>query len=291
MLQAGQDGAAGLLRLGVEEVLDLDDAGDGVARLAEELQADGADELRHAVQDPARAGDDAVAALLLHAGQAGQELVGDVLAQAFLAELAALDREGLGAQHLFARGAVAVRPLQLEGGDRHVVDLAQVVVQPGDLQPVALRVHHAPPCQVVQRGAPQHGLLAAGVHGDVAADARSVDRSRVDREYQAGAVGRIGDAARHHAGTGEDGRDLVRHARQVGLLDRPQLFQLLGIDHRAHRRQRHSAAGIAGAAPARDDGQAKLEAALDQAGDLFLGVRRQHHERIFDAPVGGVGHV
>jgi hypothetical protein len=38
----------------------------------------------HAVDGPARARDEPVAALLLHAGQAGEELVGDVLAQASL---------------------------------------------------------------------------------------------------------------------------------------------------------------------------------------------------------------
>ena len=41
---------------------------------------------RHAVHHPAAAGDQAVAAFLLDAGQAGEELVRHVLAQAFLAE-------------------------------------------------------------------------------------------------------------------------------------------------------------------------------------------------------------
>ncbi len=291
VLQAGQDSAAGFLGLGVEVVLDLDDARDRVARLAEELQAHGADRLGHAVQDPARAGDDAVAAFLLHAGQAGQELVGDVLAEAFLAELAAFDGERLGAQRLAAHGRVAVEPLQLEGGDRRVVDLAQVVVQARDFEPVAVRIDHAPPGQVVQRGAPQHGLLAARVHGDVAADARGVDRGRVHREDETGALGGLRHAARHHAGGRIDGGDGVVDAGQVGHLDRIQALQLFGIDDGRERRQRHGAAGVAGAASARDDGQAKLEAALDDAGHLVFRVRRQHHERVLDAPVGGVGDV
>lgn len=226
VLQAGQDSAAGFLGLGVEVVLDLDDARDRVTRLAEELQAHGADRLGHAVQDPARAGDDAVAAFLLHAGQAGQELVGDVLAEAFLAELAAFDGERLGAQRLAAHGRVAVEPLQLEGGDRRVVDLAQVVVQARDFEPVAVRIDHAPPGQVVQRGAPQHGLLAARVHGDVAADARGVDRGRVHREDETGALGGLRHAARHHAGGRIDGGDGVVDAGQVGHLDRIQALQL-----------------------------------------------------------------
>ena len=291
MLQTCQNGAALALRLAVEEVLDFDDARNRIARLAKELQADRAHMLRHPVQDPARAGDDAVATFLLHARQAGQELVGDVLAQTFLAELAAFDRQRLGAQHLLARLAVAVRPLQLERGHRHVVDLAEVVVHPGDLEPVALGIDHAPPRQVVQRGTPQHGLLAACVHRHVAADARCVDRGRVDREHQPGLVGGIGHAARDHAGAGEDRRHLARHAGQIGLLDFAKLLQLFRIDDGRKRRQRHGAAGVPGAASARDDGETQFETALHQARDLFLGIRGQHHERVLDAPVGGVGHV
>jgi hypothetical protein len=41
VFQAGQDGAA-LFGFGVEVILDLDDRGNRIARLAEELQADGA---------------------------------------------------------------------------------------------------------------------------------------------------------------------------------------------------------------------------------------------------------
>ena len=55
--------------------------------------------------------------------------------------------------------------------------------------------------------------------------------------------------------------------------------------------KRDRPAGVAGAATARDDGQPELDAALHQAGHLGLGVRREHDERILDAPVGGVGHV
>ncbi len=291
VLQASQDGAAGLLGLGVEVVLDLDDARDRVARLAEELQAHGAGRLGHAVQDPARAGDDAVAAFLLHAGQTGQELVGDVLAQTFLAEGAAFDGECLGAQQLGADRRIAVEPLQLERDDGRVVDLAEVMVQALDFQPVAVRIDHAPPGQVVQRGAPQHGLLAARVHGDVAADARGVDRGRVHGEDEAGFLSRFRHAARHHAGARVDGRHGVVDARQVGLFDRIQALELFRVDDGRERRERHGAAGVAGAASARDDGQAQLEAALDDAGDLFFRIRREHHERVLDAPVGGVGDV
>ena len=72
-------------------------------------------------------------------------------------------------------------PRELERRDRRVVDLAEVVVEPRDLEPLRLGRHHPPRQQVVERGAPQHGLLAAGVHRDVAADARGVGRRRIDR--------------------------------------------------------------------------------------------------------------
>ena len=291
VFQAREDRAAGFLGLGVEVILDLDDAGDRVACLAEELQAHGADRLGHAVQDPARAGDDAVAAFLLHAGQARQELVGDVLAEAFLAELAAFDGQRLGAQQLGADRRVAVEPLQLEGDDRRIVDLAQVVIEARDFEPVAVRVNHAPPGEVIQRGAPQHRLLAARVHGDVAADARRVDRGRVHGEDEAGLFRRIGHAARDHAGARIDGRHGMVNARQVGHLNRIQALELFRIDDGRERRERHGAAGIAGTASARDDGQTQFEAALDDAGDLFFRIRREHDERILDPPVGGVCHV
>ena len=55
--------------------------------------------------------------------------------------------------------------------------------------------------------------------------------------------------------------------------------------------ERHGAAGVAGAAAARNDRQAELDAAGDQAGHLGLGVGREDDERILDAPVGRVGDV
>ena len=71
----------------------------------------------------------------------------------------------------------------------------------------------------------------------------------------------------------------------------PRCDQFFGVDDRRHRRERNRAAGVAGAAAARDDGQSQFDAALDQAGHFIFGVRREHDEGIFDAPVGGVGHV
>jgi hypothetical protein len=75
------------------------------------------------------------------------------------------------------------------------------------------------------------------------------------------------------------------------VLDFGHRLELLGVDHRALPGQGNGAAGVAGAAAARDDRQSQFDAALHEAGHLRLGVGRQHHERVFDAPVGRVGHV
>ncbi len=229
VFQPGQDGAA-LLAVRIQVVLDLDDRRDRIARLAEEFHADRARVRRHAVQDPARGGDQAVAAFLLHAGQAGQEFVRDVLAQAFLAETAAFDCQDFAAQRPFAGLAAAIGPLKLEARNVHVVDLAAIVRQAGDFQPIAFRIHHAPPGQVVQRGAPQDGLLAAGVHGDVAADTGRLGGGGVHREHIAGLGGRVGHALGDDTGAGEHGRHGIRDAGQFGQFDLAQRFEFFGID-------------------------------------------------------------
>jgi hypothetical protein len=45
------------------------------------------------------------------------------------------------------------------------------MAQTRDSEPLALRIDHAPPGEVIQRSAPEHRLLAAGIHGDIAANA------------------------------------------------------------------------------------------------------------------------
>src|SRR5690606_6075046 len=206
VLQPRQDGAAGAARR-VQVALDFDDRGYGIARLAKELHADRPGMGRHAVQDPACRRDQAVAAFLLYTGQAGQELVGDVLAQAGLAKAPPLDAEDLRPQHAVPGRMRAVEPFQLETRLGRVVDLAQVVIQAGDLQPVPLGIDHAPPGQVVERRAPQHGLLAAGVHRDVAAHTGCVGRGRVHGEYLSGGLGRLGDPTCYHARARQDRAD------------------------------------------------------------------------------------
>ena len=212
------------------------------------------------------------------------------LPRPLLRNVAAFDLESLGAQRPGAVGRLAaVLPRELEHGGRDVVDPAEVVVEARDLEPLALRVDHAPPGQVVERRAPQHGLLAARVHGDVAAHDRGIGRGRIDREHESGAMGGFLHPARHHAGFRVQRRHLAIHARQWPRLDRVDALELLDVDDRGKRRERHGAARVAGAAAARDHREAGFDAGAHQARHLGFGVRRQHHERRLDAPVGRVG--
>ena len=83
----------------------------------------------------------------------------------------------------------------------------------------------------------------------------------------------------------------MANARQINQLDLGHGFELFGVDDHALPGQRNGAAGITSAAAARHDGQAQLDAALDQVRHLGLGVGGENHKRVFDPPVGGVGHV
>ena len=230
--------AVGTVR-GVEATDDLDDRGDRLARFAEEFEADRTHVPRHVMHHPARCGDQAVAAFFLHAGQAAQELVGDILAETGLAERRAGHHQRLGAQHARTRcRGTAVLPGEAPGDLARVVELAEVVADALDLEPVALRVDHAPPGEVVDRGAPEHGFLAARVHGDVAADAAGVHGGGIDREHEAGPFGGLGHALGHDArlredgGHGATGESVARAAWQCDMLDLGDPFELLGVDDR-----------------------------------------------------------
>ena len=256
--------------------------------MAKELHAHGAGVGGHAVHDPARAGDQAVTAFFLHPGQARKELVGHVFAQTFLAESLARDHQGFGADRGFA---VGLEVTQLKGGDLGVVDLAHVVVHADHVQPFGIGRDHAPAGQVVERRAPQNRFFAARVHGDVAANARGLGRSRVHRKDKTAALGRIGHTLGHHTGFGVDGRNLVRDARQVDHFDLGHGFELFGVDDRALPSQRNRAARVTRAAAPGHDGQAQIDTAFDQPGHFDLRVRRQHHKGVFHAPVGRIGHM
>ena len=287
MLQAGENDAAALL-LGKHEVDDIDDAGNRVARIAEKFQANGPGLRRHAVQNPARAGDQSVAALLLDSGKSTQKLIGDVLAQPLLAKAGARYVQSLAA---FERLAVGLVVVQFEAGCFSVVDLAHVVVNPGHFKPGRLRRHHTPGRQIVQRSTPQDRLLATRVDRDVAANARCVGRGGVDGKHQAGGLGGVGNALGHHARLAPDGCDRPVHSGEHAQVDFRHGLEFFGVDDRAFPGQRTGSAGVSGATPARDDGQSQFDATLHQTGHFGLRVGRENHEGVLDAPIGRVGHM
>src|SRR5690606_18841956 len=126
----------GRARLAVEKRFDLDDGWNRMARVSEELHTHRARMFGHAMEDPARRSDHAVATFLLHARQATEELVGDVLAQPGFAELAAFDIDTRSSHHArFRWNVAAVLPDQLELRDLDIVNLAAVVLEASDLQP------------------------------------------------------------------------------------------------------------------------------------------------------------
>ena len=86
-----------------------------------------------------------------------------------------------------------------------------------------------------------------------------------------------------------NGGDLEFAARQVQHFHRAHRLELLGVDDGCLVGERHGAAGISGAAATRDDGQSQLDQASHQTRHLDFGIRRQHDEGVFNAPVGGVG--
>ena len=274
-------------RMAAHEVAHLDDGGCGFGHGAVELEADRAAEVGHPVQHEGGAHDDAVRAFLLYGGQAVEKLVGDVLAEARLAEGAARNREALCPDDRALVGEL----VDVELGGLDLVDAAEVVVDALDADHAAVDVDHLPPGEVVDRRAPEGGFLAARVDGDVAADAAGVGRGGVDREDEAcggrGLLDAAGDAARAAFNHGM----LALDARQAAHDGTAVAVELLHVDHGRVGVQRNGAARVARAARARNDGELELEERAHEGRDLLLAVGREDDERILDAPVGGVGDV
>src|SRR6185436_12650519 len=85
--------------------------------------------------------------------------------------------------------------------------------------------------------------------------------------------------------------NVLRHAGRALVFDLAETFELLGVDDGGVGVQRHGAAGVTGAAAARDDGEAELDARVDDMHALVFRVRREHYERQLNAPVARVGDV
>ena len=207
---------------------------------------------RHLMQNPTRRGDDAITAFFLYAWQAAKKLVGNVLAQLAFAELCARDNQLLFRQQLLFLG---VETLQQKGYLGLIMNLAKIVIESLNFQPVAVRCHHPPGQQIIQRRSPKHSLFATGVHRHIAAYARRVSRSRVAGKNQTGIFSHIHDATRHYTGTRMNCCVSLFDTLQAGrVFHTAYFYQLFCINHGGIGGQRHRATVIAGAATARNNG-------------------------------------
>ncbi len=241
------------------------------------------------MQDETRRGNQAVTAFFLNTRQSTEKLVGDVLSQTGFAEPPSRNFEDLRLRQW--RFAVRSKTAEPEPSDVGIVDFSQVMPDALDHQPVSVRGNHFPRGEVVHRRAPQHRFLATRVHGDVAANTRSVSRGRINREHEPGSFCRLHGPAGNDPCTAIDGGHLLIEARQTQVFNTAEAIELLCIDHRRKTGQRHGATSVTGATAARNDGQSQIDAGPDQTRHLRFSVRIQHDERIFDSPVGRVSYV
>ena len=214
-----------VLRFGEHEVLDLDDRGHCIRR-CRRTQAHQARVRRHAVHDPARRGDQAVAAFC-NAGQAGEKLVGDVLPAPSFAEHAAGECRAARSTPASCRrrrsGSRSCRP--------HVVILPRLwfrrttrAIWPA-ASPCARRRGCRAPC-------PQHGLLPPAFcdicrRWDKTAEVGSPTANTSPAAFGRSATRSPGDAARPQGGHGLDERrqrDRASHAdsRSSFCVDHPR---------------------------------------------------------------------
>ena len=87
------------------------------------------------------------------------------------------------------------------------------------------------------------------------------------------------------------GGNFLRHPGQIHHFHLAEGVELFGVDDRGVLGERNRPAGVTRAAAPRNDGQAEFDEVAHDTGDLFLGIRVDHHKGIFHAPVGGVRHV
>ena len=251
----------------------LDDQHGVVHGTPEEFQHHHAEMLLRRMADETGFHDDAVCAFLLHAGQPAEELVGDVLAQAGLADLVSLQ----GDDGAHAAGDV----LDLEYGGFIFHDLVAGVVHPLHIHDFAGGSDHAVGEDVVQRGAVFKGKGTAGVFRYVAAyGGRRLGRGVYGEEH---ALVR----RRLDGGCGDDARLYGEgHFACVHFSDAAELLQ------RHHHRALaggNGAARTAGRAAAGDEGELHLVGEAHHGADFFCAGGGDHKQRQLHAQVCGIG--
>ena len=127
-------------------------------------------------------------------------------------------------------GAVGLEIFQFKTGFFHVMDLAHVVANARDLEPLRLRRDHAPASQIVQCGSPKHRFFAARIHCNIAADTRGLCRRRIHSKHKPSAFCRICDTLRHHARLRPNGRHVMVHPWQSAHLYLGHRLEFFRID-------------------------------------------------------------
>ena len=159
-----------------------------------------------------------------------------------------------------------------------------------DFHPVAVGRNHAVTGDVVNGCAPEHRLFAAGIFGDIAADGGAVCTGRVYGENVIVKRGGFCYAPSYRAAARVDhGHKSQVAFGQVNLMCTADRIELFCIDHRTHLSHRHGTSCVSGAAAARNDHQAELNAGAYQRWNFSFAVGGDHHKRIFDTQVRGVG--
>ena len=219
----------------VEIALDLDDRRRGIAHLAEEFEAHGADRRRHPVQDEARA--DVMSPSqpsFCTPGSPARNLSVTSLPSPALRNAAPGNRERLACASASCRRRRTRRARTSRRAASWI--LPRLWSVPRHLEPFGVGRHHPPRDEIVERRAPQHRLLAAGVHRDVAADARGVGRRRIDGEDESRRLRRLHHAPRDHAGAAVDRRRPAPRRRGSAMrstADRRSSFSVLITAERA----------------------------------------------------------
>ena len=246
--------------------------GGGVHGAPKEFKHHDAAVLGLGVNDKAGFGNDAVHAFFLHARQAAQNLVGHVLAKARQAYFVAAQ--------MYHVAHAAAHVLDHKDGGFVRQDLVAGVVFTLNGDDFTCGRDHAPPQQVVQRGAVLKGAGAARVFRNVAADGRCLLGSRVNGKQRALGIHGVDDGLR-------DGPSLTGDCHGFKV-NRPDARQPGEADNNRALARGHCAASHAGAAAARNERKLHIVGELHKLGHLLGIVWFNHQQGQFHAQVSGV---
>ena len=234
-------------------------------------------------------GDQSVTALFLNAGQSAQKFIGDVLAQPCGAKVTT----GKFQDFRLADGGPVYRvaSCNLKNNLRLVVYFSEVVRYPLYLQPPAVWRYHSPTGEIVERGAPQHGLFTAGVHGDIAANGAGILRGRINCKHQICRSGGFGYTTGDHPCAAAYGCHRLFNARQLPGQHSANMVELFSVDNSGVSVQWYGTTGVASAAATGNNRQPGGDALSYNVLHLYFIVGRYHDQWILHPPIGRIGDV